>query len=118
MSVPIKAPRYDGDPFALENYKISARAFFVQSIQSKQTECELILRHIRSKIKIRFGGSQGSFFLVTGGTIDSFLKTVEDRVYNPEYLREWIASELIQMKRGSERIILCARWQERLGRQG
>ena len=107
MSVPIQAPRYDGDPFALENYKVSARAFF---IQSKQPKCELTLKHIQSKIKIRIGGSQRSFFLVKGGTIDSFLKTVKDRVYNSEYLREWIASELAQTKKGPERVSLCARW--------
>ena len=107
MSVPIRTPRYNGDPFTLEDYKVSAHAFF---IQFKQSKGKITLMYIRSRIKFKDGGRRRSFFPVGDGTIDFLLKTLEDRVYNSEYLWKWIARELARTRKGPERVSLCARW--------
>ena len=95
-----------GTRLPLRNIKYPARAFFVQS----EAKCELALKWIRKQIRFRMEENRIAWILVKDSTIESFLKTVEDRVYNPEYLRDWIARELAQTKRGQERVSLCARW--------
>ena len=112
MPVPTRPPYYEGDPFAFEEYKLSAHAFNEQSDVTN----EFALKWIQKRIKFRFGGYRQGLILVEGSTIDSFLNSVEGCVYNPEYLRRWIAKEFVWRRRSQKAVRVCARW-ARVARQ-